>query len=328
MATNPLNNFTLTEVANRTDPSGDTAKIVEVLMERNDFIKDTIWFPSNDITQNKTVRRAALPSIYDREYYKGVPKSSSKTDVLWDKIGTIEGQFEIDYLVAEQAAEGKTTYINQEVIAFTQKFGQTMSERLIYSNGSINADRPTGLQPRLETLSDVVVDNGDNTAYLSSIYIVTWGRDSVHCLYPKNSRAGLEKHMWPLSPELKDSDGNNFMGYKGNFLWRYGLVVRDPEAVGRVANIDTNAGSFSEDKLMEALTFMKTGPSTRIYVSKKIWLMMWKRLGEDSNKSRFVINSPASPNEHGLDRGGMVDRFNGIPVRIDEQILNTESRVT
>jgi len=326
MATNELTRFGLAEVANRTDPDGKTAKIAEVLMKKSPFVKNMLWMESNDKTQNKTVRRAAEPIIEDRRYYEGPALSSSKTIPLWDKIGTVEGQENIDREIALLAPEGVKTYLNQESISFASKFSKTIDSRLIYSDGYSDPDRPTGLKARLDNLSNSnVVNNGGTTAdSCTSIYIVNHSKDYCYGIYPKDSKAGLEIHMSDLIPNLRGDNNSEYMGWKITMLWRYGLVVPDPLGIGRVCNIDDTT-TFDETKLAQLIVAMDTNDTSRIYVNRRMKYQMWDRI-LTKDTTALVMMKPT--NEHVLDSGGPPIAFAGIPIQLDEQILDTEAIVS
>jgi hypothetical protein len=70
------------------------------------------------------------------------------------------------------------------------------------------------------------------------MYLVCWGSDSVHGLYPRGSAGGLKnedlgKYM------TTDASGNKFQVVGDKYTWRCGLAVRDWRAVVRICNIDT-----------------------------------------------------------------------------------------
>jgi hypothetical protein len=101
-----------------------------------------------------------------------------------------------------------------------------------------------------------------------------------------------------------------------------GMVVRNFKSIGRIANIEPDGASniFDEDDLIDLLTRMTQGPGRRIYANRYVMAQMWKRLKDKTN----VYLTPAD----GLDAGGAPMRFNGVPVRQVDQILNTETDVS
>jgi hypothetical protein len=111
--------------------------------------------------------------------------------------------------------------------------------------------------------------------------------------------------------------------YRDHFAVRCGLVVRNPRAIGRVANIEVTGSSntFDEDHLITLLNNMETGPGTRIYLNEVILTQMQIR-AKDKNNVNYTPGGSALSGEPPL-------YFNGIPIRpfSREILLNTESVV-
>ncbi|WP_336657671.1 major capsid protein, partial [Pseudomonas marginalis] len=69
------------------------------------------------------------------------------------------------------------------------------------------------------------------------IWLVVWGQNTIHGIYPKGSKAGLEqKHLGEVT--LEDENGGKYQGYRTHFQWKNGLTMRDWRYVVRIANID------------------------------------------------------------------------------------------
>ena len=100
-------------------------------------------------------------------------------------------------------------------------------------------------------------------------------------------------------------------------------MVRIARGIGRIVNIESSqtatSNAFDEDDLIDLLVEMDVLPSTRIYVNRNIYAQIWKRL-KDKNNVYFTKND-------GLDAGGLPVSFNGIPIRLVEQIVNTQTAI-
>lgn len=80
------------------------------------------------------------------------------------------------------------------------------------------------------------IDAGGTGTDLTSIWLVGWGPNTVHGLYPENSKAGLSKE--DIGEEAAfDPDGGEYRVLKTHFGWDVGLSVRDWRYVVRIANI-------------------------------------------------------------------------------------------
>lgn len=322
--------YSLAEQAKRLDPDGKLSEIVESLnLEMGEILNEAPWLPSNDIWTNKTVRRGSLPTGSWRKLNSGVATEASRvTDVL-DVIGMLETYAEYDKEYIDNMPEPARARLD-EAKAFLEGLGQTLISSILYSDADADPDKMHGLAPRMATLDgEFVIGNGGTGSDTTSIFVVTWGRTEVYMVYPKNSGVVGIKHTDLGEVTLTDAttsapNTSQYQGYRDHFQVKCGLVVKHPKAIGRIANIETTVGaanSFNEDKLIELLNNMKTGPMTRIYCNQRI-----KTQGEIALKDKLNVNWTA---DKGLS-GEPFLSFQSIPVRkIDKQILlNTETAIS
>ncbi|MDT0278491.1 major capsid protein, partial [Blastococcus goldschmidtiae] len=83
-----------------------------------------------------------------------------------------------------------------------------------------------------------IVDAGGTGSNLTSIWLVVWGTNTVHGIFPKGQKAGLD-HKDLGEQTLVDDNGGKYQGYRTHYKWDNGLSVRDWRYVVRIANIDT-----------------------------------------------------------------------------------------
>ncbi len=321
MATNTLTQLTLKELTARIDPQGNAARIAEVLHEKNQMLDDIPWSESNETFSNRTVRRAAEPTGSYRRLNVGVAYEASKTVPIVDVIGMLESYSKVDLRLAEAGPNGIAAFRSQEDMAFVAGMGKTFQESLIYGNASELPEEFTGFAPRMDAATDTnVIDAGGDGSDCTSIYVVTWGLDMCHGIYGRGSQGGLQMYD---RGTLVETDSNSLMNtwLVTHFRWEGGLVVRDPQGMGRIASIESGKADtsniFSEDDLIDLMVEMEIGPSSRIYMHKNIMAQAWKRL-KDKNNAFFGRND-------GLDAGGMPLNFNGTPIRQIDQISITET---
>lgn len=310
----------LVEVVKRHDPDGNLSTIAEVLTEENAILQDAIWREANDIWTNKTVRRSILPSGTWRKFNTGVPVESSGTIEVVDTIGLLEARAENDVEVINSFRNPQQARMD-EARSFIEGMSQEMAATLIYGNALTAPEEFTGLAPRLGSLaaSANVINQGGSGGDTSSIFVVTWGANTVYCIYPRNSAAGLS-HQDLGEIDAFDSSQRRFRAYADLFRFRCGLVVRHPRAIGRLANIEVSGTSniFDEDNLITILNRMVTGPGTRIYANTDVITAMELRL-KDKTNVWYSRDDGLAP--------GFNLRFKGFPVRKCDEILNTETAV-
>jgi len=315
--------MTIAEVLKRLDPNGSLAQIAEVLQETNDILMDAPFMEGNDMWSNKTTRRASEPSGTWRKFNAGIDKERSETVEVVDTIGLLEARSEIDMEIINSFPD-KSAARSQEDMAFVEGLGKEMVATMLYGDATDDPEEFTGLSPRLDSLNSSaynVIGAGGSGGDTTSIFVVDWSPSTCFMAYPRGTKGGLE-HIDRGIETVLDGSSKPFLAYVSVFKWRAGLVVRNFKSIGRIANIEVSGASniFDEDDLIDLLTRMTRGPGRRIYVNQSIEAQMWKRLKDKTN----VYLSAAD----GLDAGGAPMRFNGVPVRMVEQILDTETAVS
>lgn len=319
--------YSLVEQAKRIDPDGTQAQIAEVLNRKmGGILSESPWMPSNSEFTNKTTRRGSLPSGSRRKLNDFVSPSTSRTTEIMDVIENLEDYSNVDKdLVDSMPSPGM--FRAGEADAFIEGLGQTIASDILYADSNADPDAMHGLAARMGTLDGrFVIGAGGTGSDLTSIYGVTWGQTAAHLIYPKNMTANLGVKHTDLGEQTeKDtSTGGLRQVYRDHYKIQCGMVVRDPRAIIRLANIESAGASntFNEDDLIALLNNMNTGPGTRLYVNETILTQMQIRAKDKANVYYTIENGD------GLS-GFPPIRFQGVPIRkIDREILvNTEDAI-
>lgn len=317
--------YSLVEQAKRIDPSGAQAQIAEVLNRKTGMIlTEGPWMPSNDVWTNKTTRRASLPTGSRRKLNARVTQSVSRTTEIMDVIEQLEDYCDVDAALVD-SMPSPALFRAGEVDAFIEGLGQTIASDILYGNNGVDPDSMHGLAPRLGTLdARFVIDGGGDGSNVTSVYVVTWGQTSAFLIYPKNMAATLGVQHVDKGQITSELSTGLMEVYRDHFVIRCGLVVRDPRAIGRVANIEATGAdnTFDEDDLITLLNNMNTGAGTRIYVNETILTQMQIRCKDKSNV-HFTPGGSALSGEPPL-------YFNQVPIRqfSREVLLNTEDAIS
>jgi hypothetical protein len=314
--------LTLVEVARRKAPDGNMATIAEVLNQENAIVQDAVWREANDTFSNKTVRRGRLPAGSWRKLNKGVATETSSTAEMVDVIGLLETWAENDVEVIN-AFPNPIQARNDEAMAFVEGLGQTMAATMIYGNSATTPEKFTGLAPRMSGLSSSyynVIGEGGTSSDLCSIFVVDWGPTSCYMIYPKNSMAGLE-HKDKGIQVVTQSGNLKYEAYVDKFVWKAGMVVKNGKSIGRIANIEKAGASniFDEDNLITLLNRMTKGPGRRIYTNQTVMTQMEIRVKDKTNINYSFADGLAP---------GPVLTFKGVPVRLVEQMTDSESALS
>ena len=133
---------------------------------------------------------------------------------------------------------------------------QGMQGTVVYGN---TTSRPGALHRAGAALLVAVGANGGNIVNAggssntnTSIWLIGWGQNTCHGLFPKGSKAGLQVRDLGEVP-LYDANNNTYQGYRTHFKWDCGLTVRDWRFVVRIANINVTAGAVTTSNLVNTL---------------------------------------------------------------------------
>jgi hypothetical protein len=336
---------TLLDFAKSLDPDGKTATVVELLNETNALLGDMPWIEGNLPTGHRTTVRTGLPTVVWRELYQGVPASKSTRAQVDESCGMLEARSEVDVDLARLNGN-ESAFRLQEAQAFLEAMNQSMIEAILYNSPSINPERPYGLTPRYSALSGAnnsrnVISAGGATN-LTSVWLVLWGTDTVHGIFPKGTKAGIE-HKDLGEIDAFDGSNNRYRALADIWKWKCGLSVRDWRYAVRICNIDlvalaarsgtqaltaaTNIIYLMMDA-MNTIPFMGKGKPV-FYASRKVKASLQKMALDKSSTSALAI--APSANQFGAVKPGGVDadlNFFGIPVRTVDGISEAETQVS
>lgn len=324
--------ITYADWAKRLDANGRVDKIVEILNQWNEILDDMLVREANDGTGHRTTVRTGIPAAAWRMLNYGVPNAKSQTAQVRDTTGMLETYSEVDKALADM--NGNTAQFRlSEANAIMEGMNQQMTQTMFYGNTDVNPERFLGLAPRLNTLSGTVassaniVDGGGVGSDNTSIWLVVWGENTVHGIFPKGSKAGIS-HNDLGEQTLFDGNQNKFQGYRDHFKWDLGLTVRDWRFVVRIANIDVSDVTTGNDASLKNIVNLMTDAEERIPMmgmGTPVWYMNRQmrtglRKGITSKISNQLTTETVA--------GKRVTTFDGFPVRRVDSILNTEARVT
>lgn len=335
---------TLMDVARRTSPDNSIERqIAEIYNQVNMVLVDAHFIECNDGMQNITTVRNGLPTAAWMRLYKGYPASKSTTTQVSDACGTIGASSELDARLLQRMSDPNGWRLS-ETWPFFESMNQTFATTLFYGNAGVNVDQFTGLAPRYPKYGGTndklttynVIDGGGRAATNTSVWFVGWGPRSIHCLYPKGSKAGIRHENKGDNVPVLDTDGNRYYAAVDTYDWDVGLSVRDWRFACRICNIDVSAlasGAANQADVMNLLivaynkvrAYMNPGTApdstpmaTRwcIYANNDIITYL------DLQSYAVVKNAVIAYKD--ID-GQSVLTFRGIPIRHCSALVSTES---
>lgn len=312
--------LTLVELAKRT-ANKKIETIAERLSEVNEMMMDAVWIEANDLTSHVTTVRTSLPSGTYRKINSGVASEASTTKQIREDIAMLEAFSKVDKKLVDIAPD-KAAFRSGEDMAFVEGIGQSMMDALIYGNKATDPEQINGLATRYNALADTnVVGAGGTGSDVSSIWIIQWGMDKAHLIYPKGGMPGGINFEDMGIDVAQDGSSNDYVVYRSHFEVNFGLVVRDDRNVQRIANIETSGSSniFDEDLLIRRLRNMTNGgKGAVIYANQTILSQMDVAAKDKTNVNYYIENVFGVP----------TTTFRGFPVRQVDAILDTETAIS
>ncbi len=309
------------------------AVIIEMLAETNPVLDDAVAVECNLGVKHRTTIRTGLPDVTWGQLYKGINQSKGETAQVDDTTGFAEALSSVDKRLLDLTGNPNAMRLS-EARGFLEAMSQEVASRLFYGNVETDSEQFTGFAPRFNDKSAAnggqVVDAGGAGADNTSVWMVTWGENACHTIYPKGSRAGIARED-KGEQRVLDGSGDPYYVKEELFRQHIGLVVRDWRQVVRIANIDVSelqSGNVDIYKFMRQ-GFWKlrkhrvSGGRIAIYCNSDILEALdAASTPTTSTSASFVRLTPQQVD------GREVMTYRNFPVRQTDALLNTEAQVT
>lgn len=326
--------YTLLDVAKTLDPDGSTAAVAELLSQENEMLMDMPWYEGNLPTGHRITTRTGLPDVIFRKLNAGVPPSKATTAQVDEACGILEARSEIDKDLA--MLNGNTgSFRLLQAKGFMEAMNQRMQQTVLYGSTETTPEAFLGLAPRFGFAPTNaaaapnkvnVIDAGGVGSNNTSIWLVGWGANTVHGIYPKGSQAGLI-HNDLGEGDAFDASQNRYRAFMDQYQWKCGIALHDWRYVVRIANIDVTAltknaatGPDIIDLMTQAVEKIHslTGVTPSFYVNRTIRSFLRR---QTVNK---VAASTLAYDEVG---GKPALRFGEVPVRRVDALNIAEARI-
>jgi len=332
MSTLATTHPTLLDITKRLDPEGKIDTIAEILNQTNEVLDDMVWIEGNLPTGHRTTVRSGLPTPTWRKLYGGVQPTKSRTVQVTDSVGMLEAYAEVDKALADLNGNSAGFRLSEDR-AHIEGMNQEFASTLFYGAEANEPEAFTGFGARFndqaaENGSNIITDaatpdGSDNT----SIYLVVWGPNTVHGIYPKGSVAGLNmEDKGQVTIENIDGNGGRMEAYRTHYRWDCGLTVRDWRYVVRInidqENLVKNAATGPDliDLMTQAVELVPSLSMGRpaFYANRTVRSFLRRQIANKVAASTLTIEQVA---------GKHVTMFDGIPLRRCDAITNTEAGI-
>jgi hypothetical protein len=321
---------TILELSKNVDAYGRVIPVINVLAKKRGFLEDLPWAEANQPTSHKTSKSSYLGSGGTwRSFNQGIGITNPRTIEELNTLGMLENYHEIDAALCRLATNPRE-FRNQKATMILEAMAQEVNATILYGNHSAAPSEFYGLNVRMDSLNSYnVLGCGDTSTNSTSVYVVQPGIGQVWLAYPKgHPTIGIEHtDQGEVTSSTATTAAFNtamLQVLRDHFKINVGLIVEDERCIGRVANIATSGTDnlFDPDKLIEVINNMKDGGAGGIiYVNRKVKTQMQIQAKDKTNIHYTFDNGDGYS-------GGPVLRFDGLPVHLDESILNTEDYIS
>lgn len=327
--------MTLIDWAKTRDPEGKTANIVELLGQTNGLLDDMVFKEGNLATGHQTTVRTGLPSVFWRLLNQGVQPSKSTSAQITEGCGMLEAWSEVDKDLAELNGD-VAAFRFSESKAFIEAMNQEMASTTFYGNSGLAQEEFNGFAIRYSSLSAGnganIIDGGaaGGQTDCMSIWLVCWGENTVHGIFPKGSNAGIFHEDLGLQTTTTSTaaiGSSKLRAYQEHWQWKTGLALKDWRYVVRIANIDKSnliAESSAADltklmiKAMHRLPMMTMG-NCAFYLNRTVLEFL-------DIQRRADVGAGGQLSYDNVD-GKNIPMFRGIPIRVCDALVESESVV-
>ena len=213
------------------------------------MIGDMVVKEANDGTNHKTTVRTGIPSGTWRKLYGGILSTKSSTAQVIDSCGMLEALPKIDVDLVDKSMDPNGTLLSEHM-AHLEGLAQDVATTFWYGDTAVTPEKFMGMAARYDAYQGAtiskdrsdynVIDHGGTGSDNTSIWLITWGDNAVHGLYPQGSKAGIYSENLGKQLTQADDSSGDFLAYVTHYKWDIGLTVRDWRAAGRICNIDVS----------------------------------------------------------------------------------------
>jgi hypothetical protein len=265
----------------------------------------------------------------------GIQPSKSTTAQVDEACGMLEAFSIVDKDLA--LLNGNTAAFRMsEAQAFVESMNQAFCQALFYGNASTAPEQFNGLSVRYSSLSASVansknvISGGGSGADNTSIWLVVWGPNTCHGIFPKGSKAGLN-HEDLGETTIENANGvtgARMRAYEDHWQFKSGIALKDWRYVTRIANIDvSNLTSKSGAADLQELMIRAIHRVPNLGMGKPVFYVNRTVRQMLDIQRRDDVQSGGSLVYNDVD-GKLIPAFRGIPVRVCDALLETESVVS
>nr|DAH74254.1 MAG TPA: major capsid protein [Caudoviricetes sp.] len=269
------NRYTLAEYAQVAGLKGVQLEVVHTIEDTEPLFASAPIIKCNSGQVNKTQVITQYPVGQTRGYNMGVTAEKAASKVVQDDTCMIETYNEIDVEIVRQNGDSARWRANQDK-AFVRGLAHSTAERIFNASKKRDPFEFDGLGTRYSKIDgEHVIDAAVEDTVYADLWLVNWGTNTVHLIYPEGGVAGLHQNF-EQNVDARDPKNRLFKVDRTWYKWYMGLAVPDPAQVVRIANVPVNKALSGDYDLITALTLATEGlpgdvlPGCGIYMNQKL----------------------------------------------------------
>jgi len=330
---------TIVDWTKQLDPDGSVAAVAELLSQTNQIMDRMLFQEGNLPTGHRVSQRTGLPTVYWKLINKGTPSSKATTTQVTEQCGILSARSEVDVdsIIGGNVEEQRLI----ESSAFIEAMGQEFASTLFYGSAA-SPEEFVGLSNRYVSLSgdgnseNVLNGGGTGGGDYTSVWLVGMGDKGIYGIFPEGSTAGLQHRDMGVG-EAFDDNNDRYEAYLDSYKMKSGVCVKDWRYGVRIPNLDiSDMAGTTGTQAASASTFLPKLMSRAIdrlpsmdgvapyFLMNRTSASLLRVLALEKSSSAVTI-------EEGLNQFGKTIfqlKFLGIPVLINDAIINTETEVS
>lgn len=306
--------------------------IVEMLSKSTPLIEDMAFRNGNQTDGHKFKTRAGLPGVSWRAINEGVLPTRSSKKIVRETCAMLEAVSEVDKKLIDLEGDQALARL-EESAAFIEGMGQEFSSAVWYGDTGFEPKGIMGLSKRYGSLTGpankYIIDCGGTGNNNASVWLVIHSTESFFGIVPKNGKIGLQ-HKASGVIDLEDPDnGGTYEGYRDRFQWDVGVCLKDYRQIVRACNIDvTKLPTFgtASDQSAHLLNIINTMTNRVQKLNSGRAVIYMNRTLKEYWEKQLLLSHYI---EKSMDQatGTINTSYKGIPIHVDDSLLETEERV-
>lgn len=319
-------------------------EVAEVLVQSQPMIADCPATVMNEGVRHIESLRSDLPAVYYRKANQAIPASKTTIEDREFQAAHFESKSQLDEAVAKRGGVQNIAKNRQnQAKGHIQAMANEHADLFIYGSPAGDHRKVPGLadifstRAATEPTSKQIIHAGGSGSDNTSMWLIYWGEQTVFAVYPEGSEYGLTRKDRSPGDSIQistlDINGapGTFWGYEEDFMVDHGLVVKDYQAVARVANIDVSdlAGGSPPDllKFMTRAHYKVPARIREAMKGKGFWYTNSTITAFLHEQALTKVGAGGGLTYQNY-QGEQVLMFLGNVVREMDTILNTEATVT